>query len=76
VIPKVGFGKLLDFTAIYDYNNLGWISVSFFCAVLFSFIGYYFSQLTLSKEYFLSDVYYICFVTYQLLQQFSKNIIK
>jgi tetratricopeptide (TPR) repeat protein len=53
VIPKVGFGKLLrDFTAIYDYNTWAWISVSFSALFLFSFIGYYFSQLTVSKRIF------------------------
>jgi len=53
VIPKVGFGKLLrDFTAIYDYNTWAWISVSFSVLFLFSFIGYYFSRLTVSKRIF------------------------
>jgi tetratricopeptide (TPR) repeat protein len=53
VIPKVGFAKLLrDFTAIYDYNTWAWISVSFSGLFLLSFIGYYFSQLTLSKRIF------------------------
>jgi tetratricopeptide (TPR) repeat protein len=53
VIPKVGFAKLLrDFTAIYDYNTWAWISVSFSVLFLLSFIGYYFSQLTLSKRIF------------------------
>jgi tetratricopeptide (TPR) repeat protein len=53
VIPKVGFGKLLrDFTAIYHYNSWAWISVSFSVLFLLSFIGYYFSQLTVSKRIF------------------------
>jgi tetratricopeptide (TPR) repeat protein len=60
VIPKVGFGKLLrDFTAIYDYNTWGWISVSFSVLFLFSFIGYYFSQLTLSKRIFFVGMFII-----------------
>lgn len=53
VIPKVGFAKLLrDFTAIYHYNTWAWISVSFSVLFLLSFIGYYFSQLTVSKRIF------------------------
>lgn len=53
VIPKVGFGKLLrDFTGIFHYNTWGWISVSFSVLFLLSFIGYYFSELTLSKRIF------------------------
>jgi tetratricopeptide (TPR) repeat protein len=53
VIPKVGFGKLLrDFTATCHYNTWAWISVSFSVLFLFSFIGYYFSKLTLSKRIF------------------------
>ena len=53
VIPKVGFGKVLrDFTAIYNYNTWAWIAVSFSVLFLLSFIGYYFSQLTVSKRIF------------------------
>lgn len=53
VIPKVGFAKLLrDFTGIYHYNTWAWISVSFSMLFLLSFIGYYFSQLTVSKRIF------------------------
>ena len=53
VIPKVGFAKLLrDFTAIYHYNTWGWISVSFSVLFLLSFIGYYFSEMTMSKRIF------------------------
>jgi hypothetical protein len=53
VIPKVGFAKLLrDFTGIYHYNTWAWISVSFSVLFLLSFIGYYFSQLTVSKRIF------------------------
>jgi tetratricopeptide (TPR) repeat protein len=53
VIPKVGFGKLLrDFTGIYHYNTWGWISVGLATFFLLFFIGYYFSQRTLSKRIF------------------------
>ena len=53
VIPKVGFGKLLrDFTGIYHYNTWGWISIGFSVLFLLSFVGYYFSQMTVSKRIF------------------------
>jgi tetratricopeptide (TPR) repeat protein len=60
VIPKVGFGKLLrDFTAIYNYNTWAWISVSFSVLFLLSFIGYYFSLMTLSKRIFFFGMFII-----------------
>lgn len=53
VVPKVGFAKLTrDFTAIYHYNTWAWISVGFSVLFLVSFLGYYFSALTLYKRLF------------------------
>jgi tetratricopeptide (TPR) repeat protein len=53
VVPKVGFAKLLrDFTANYHYNTWAWISVAFSALFLVSFLGYYFSALTLNKRLF------------------------
>ncbi|WP_428231012.1 tetratricopeptide repeat protein [Flavobacterium sp.] len=50
-IPKVGFAKLIqNFTGIFDYNIWAKISIGIAFAFLLSFIGYYFSQLTLSKR--------------------------
>lgn len=50
-IPKVGFSKLIqNFTGIFDYNTWAKISVAIAFVFLLSFIGYYFSQLTLSKR--------------------------
>ncbi|MEP7093383.1 MAG: tetratricopeptide repeat protein [Flavobacterium sp.] len=50
-IPKVGFAKLLqNFTSVFDYNTWAWIMVGLAFSFLLSFIGYYFSQLTLSKR--------------------------
>lgn len=58
VIPKVGFGKLLrDFTGIYHYNTWGWISIGFSVLFLLSFIGYYFSQITVSKRIFFFSMF-------------------
>jgi tetratricopeptide (TPR) repeat protein len=50
-IPKVGFAKLIqNFTGIFHYNTWAKISVVIAFAFLLSFIGYYFSELTLSKR--------------------------
>ncbi len=63
VIPKVGFGKLLrEFTATYHYNTWSWISVSFSVLFLLSFIGYYFSQLTLYKRTFFVGMFVLLFL--------------
>ena len=52
-VPKVGFAKLLrDFTGIYHYNTWAWISVVLATLFLLFFVGYYFSQTTLSKRIF------------------------
>ncbi|WP_163409975.1 tetratricopeptide repeat protein [Flavobacterium ajazii] len=57
-VPKVGFAKLIqNFTGIFNYNTWAWISVGIAFAFLLSFIGYYFSQLTLSKRiYFIGMI--------------------
>jgi tetratricopeptide (TPR) repeat protein len=50
-VPKVGFAKLIqNFTGIFDYNTWAKISIGITFAFLLTFIGYYFSQLTLSKR--------------------------
>jgi tetratricopeptide (TPR) repeat protein len=50
-VPKVGFAKLIQsFTGIFNYNTWAIISVGIAFAFLLSFIGYYFSQLTVSKR--------------------------
>ncbi|MTH17061.1 tetratricopeptide repeat protein [Flavobacterium sp. LC2016-01] len=50
-VPKVGFAKLIqNFTGIFDYNTWAKIAVGIGFLFLLSFIGYYFSQLTLSKR--------------------------
>lgn len=52
-VPKVGFEKLIrDFTATFHYDIWAWISVSFATLFLLFFVGYYFSQTTLSKRIF------------------------
>ena len=44
VIPKVGFGKLIqDLTASYHYNTWAWTAVIQSFVFLLFFIGYYFS---------------------------------
>lgn len=50
-VPKVGFAKLIqNFTGIFDYNTWAIISIAIAFIFLLTFIGYYFSQLTLSKR--------------------------
>lgn len=57
-VPKVGFAKLLrDFTALYHYNSWAWISVAFSVLFLVSFLGYYFSALTLHKRLFFAGMF-------------------
>ena len=58
VVPTVGFAKLLrDFTAICHYNSWAWISVGFSVLFLVSFLGYYFSALTLHKRLFFAGMF-------------------
>ena len=53
VIPRVGFSKMLnDFTSTFHYNTWAWISVGLAILFLFFFIGYYFSEIALSKRVF------------------------
>lgn len=63
VVPKVGFAKLLrDFTGIFHYDTWAWITVSFSGLFLLFFIGYYFSQLTLSKRIFFIGMFVLIFL--------------
>jgi tetratricopeptide (TPR) repeat protein len=60
VIPKVGFQKLLhDFAAIYHYDTWAWIAVAFSGLFLLSFLGYYFSQISLSKRIFFFGMFFL-----------------
>lgn len=53
VIPTVGFSKIVqDFTSTFHYNTWAWISIGLSTLFLLCFMGYYFSQLTLSKRIF------------------------
>ncbi|TDW46014.1 SH3 domain-containing protein [Flavobacterium sp. 270] len=50
-VPKVGFAKLIqNFTGIFDYNMWAKISVGIAFVFLLSFIGYYFSTISLQKR--------------------------
>ena len=52
-VPKVGFNKVIqDFTNSFHYNTWGGITVGVSIVVLLFFIGYYFSQITISKRLF------------------------
>jgi len=57
-VPKVGFARLIqNFTGIFHYNTWAKISVGIAFAFLLSFIGYYFSQLTLSKRIYFAVMF-------------------
>lgn len=61
-LPKVGFEKLVrDFTANFHYNTWAWISVGLACLFLLFFLGYYFSELTLSKRIFFVGMFIVVF---------------
>jgi tetratricopeptide (TPR) repeat protein len=53
VVPTVGFSKMVqDLTSAFHYNTWAWIAVGLSSLFLVFFIGYYFSQTTLSKRIF------------------------
>lgn len=61
-VPKVGFAKLIqNFTGIFNYNTWAWISVGIAFLFLLTFIGYYFSQLTLSKRIYFIGMFIVLF---------------
>jgi len=63
IVPKVGFEKLLrDFTAAFHYNTWAWITVTLSGFFLLFFIGYYFSQYTLSKRIFFIGMFALIFL--------------
>jgi tetratricopeptide (TPR) repeat protein len=52
-VEKVGFNKAIqDFTNTFHYNTWGGITVSLSIVFLLFFVGYYFSQITVSKRLF------------------------
>lgn len=62
-VPQVGFSKMIhDFTSIFHYNTWAWISVGFATLFLLFFIGYYFSQIALSKRIFFIGMFVLLFL--------------
>lgn len=62
-IHSVGFSKMVhDFASIFHYNTWAWISVGFSALFLVFFIGYYFSQITLSKRIFFFGMFVLIFL--------------
>jgi len=62
-VQKVGFSKMIhDFTSTFHYNTWAWISVAFSTVFLLFFIGYYFSQVTLSKRIFFFGMFGLLFL--------------
>jgi tetratricopeptide (TPR) repeat protein len=63
VVPKVGFAKMLrDFTGAFHYNTWAWTTVALSGFFLLFFVGYYFSQLTLSKRIFFIGMFILVFL--------------
>jgi tetratricopeptide (TPR) repeat protein len=62
-VPKVGFEKLLrDFTATFYFDTWAWISVGLAFVFLLFFIGYYFSETTISKRIFFVSMFVLVFL--------------
>ena len=62
-VPKVGFEKLIrDFTGAFHYNTWAWIAVAFVFLFVLFFIGYYFSQTTVSKRVFFIGMFVLVFL--------------
>lgn len=61
-VPKVGFEKLLrDFTGSLHYDVWAWTAVFMAFIFLGFFLGYYFSQTTLSKRIFFIGMFVLVF---------------
>jgi tetratricopeptide (TPR) repeat protein len=59
-VEKVGFNKLIqDFTNTFHYNIWGGIAVGLSFLFLLFFIGYYFSQITVSKRLFFLGMFFV-----------------
>jgi len=62
-VPKVGFSKIVhDLTSVFHYNTWAWISIAFSTLFLLFFIGYYFSQIALSKRIFFFGMFALLFL--------------
>lgn len=59
-VEKVGFSKVIeDFTNTFHYNTWGGITVGLSFLFLVFFIGYYFSQITVSKRLFFFGMFFV-----------------
>ena len=59
-VEKVGFNKLIqDFTNTFHYNTWGGIAVGLSIVFLLFFVGYYFSQITISKRLFFLGMFFV-----------------
>ena len=62
-VPAVGFSEMVqDFTSIFHFNSWVWISVGLSPLFLVFFIGYYFSQISLSKRIFFIGMFVLLFL--------------
>jgi len=63
VVPQVGFSKMVnDLTSTFHYNTWAWISVGLSTLFLLFFLGYYFSQMTMSKRIFFFGMFALVFL--------------
>jgi uncharacterized membrane protein len=59
-VEKVGFNKVIqDFTNTFHYNTWGGITVGLAMVFLLFFVGYYFSQITVSKRLFFVGMFVV-----------------
>ncbi len=59
-VEKVGFNKVIqDFTNTFHYNTWGGITVGLSMVFLLFFVGYYFSQITVSKRLFFVGMFVV-----------------
>ena len=59
-VEKVGFNKVIqDFTNTFHYNTWGGITVGLSMVFLLFFVGYYFSQITVSKRLFFLGMFVV-----------------
>ena len=75
-VEKVGFNKLIqDFTNTFHYNTWGGIAVGLSIVFLLFFVGYYFSQITVSKRLFFFGMFFAMLLLIVIVEAaiFEKN---
>jgi hypothetical protein len=73
VIPKVGFGKLLGFYRIYDYNTWGGFRYLFCAVFYFVYWLLFFTIDAVQRIFFVGMFIIFVLLLISKLQQFSKS---